>query len=152
IKVGLKAFPEKKISGKIVFNNPVNQKNSRVHILNIAIPNPNGKIQPDMLAYVYLKTSKEQPDIVIPKTAVIYAEKNNYVWIERTDNRFERRSVQLGIENNTGIQVLDGIKPGEKVVISGAYLVNSEYVLQYGSGANMAGMTMSDMKMSGKGE
>lgn len=152
IKVGLKAFPGKELPGKIVFNNPVNNQNSRVHLLNIAIPNPNGRIQPGMLAYVYLKTSKEQPAVVIPKSAVIYGEKNNYVWIERPDSSFERRKVQLGVYNDTGIQVLNGIKAGEIVVSSGAYLVNSEYVLQYGSGANMAGMTMSDMKMSGKGE
>jgi len=105
-----------------------------------------------MLAYVYLQISKEQPTVVVPKNAVIYEEKNSYIWIERSDNSFERRKVQPGIDNNTEIQVLKGIKPGEKVVSSGTYLLNSEYVLQYGSGANMAGMTMSDMKMSGKGE
>lgn len=150
IKVKLKDFPGKKLSGRIVFNNPVNVKQSRIHLLNIAIPNPNGNIQPGMLAYVYLSISKEHPNVVIPKSAVIYEEESNYVWIARSGNQFERYKVKLGTHNNSMIQVLHGIKPGATVVSSGAYLINSEYILQYGTGVNLSGMQMSDMKMNGR--
>lgn len=151
IWVELDAFPGKKLPGKIVFNNPVNKNDSRVHLLNIAITNPDDKIQPGMLAYVYLQTSKEQPAVVIPESAVIYGEKNNYVWVAEPADQFKRRKVQLGTDNNSMIQILHGIKPGEKVVSSGAYLVNSEYILQYGTGVNLSGMQMSDMQMKGRG-
>lgn len=150
IRVELEAFPGQRLSGKIVFNNPVNENNSRVHLLNIAISNPDGRIQPGMLAYVYLQTSKEQPSVIIPKSSVIYGERNNYVWIAESGNQFERHKVQLGTDNNRMIQVLHGINEGERVVSSGAYLVNSEYILKYGTGANLSGMQMSDMKMKGK--
>lgn len=158
ITVAFPAFPDKMFSGKIVFNNPVNNNHSRVHLLNIAIPNSNGQIQPGMLAYVYLQIAMEKSEVIIPKSAVLYEEKSNYVWIQlprkysdSSNCMFERREVGLGIDNNNMIQVLHGIAPGDIVVSSGAYLVNSEYILQYGSGANLSGMTMSDMKMKGKG-
>jgi len=157
IWVELEAFPGQKLSGKLVFNNPVNENNSRIHLLNIAIDNPYGKIQPGMLAYVYLQTAQEQPVVVIPKSAVIYEQDNNYVWIKQPDSsvtsrveRFERRKVTLGNSNTTLVAILQGINAGEQVVFSGAYLVNSEYTLEYGSGANLSGMQMSDMKMKGR--
>lgn len=157
IWVELGAFPGQKLSGKVVFNNAVNESNSRVHLMNIAIDNPNGRIQPGMLAYVYLQTSNEQPVVVIPKSSVIYSQDNNYVWVKQPDSnsapssdRFERRKVKLGNDNTTLVAVLQGIEAGEQVVSSGAYLVNSEYILEYGSGANLSGMQMSDMKMKGR--
>lgn len=158
IEVAFPAFPRKMISGKIVFNNPVNNNHSPVHLLNIAIPNLNGQIQPGMLAYVYLQTTMKIPEVIIPKSAILYEEKNNYVWIQlpgkssdASNSMFERREVRLGMDSSNMIQVMRGIAPGDIVVSSGAYLVNSEYILQHGSGANLSGMTMSDMKMKGKG-
>lgn len=152
-KIGVQiAGSYQRLSGHIVFDNPVNEGDSRVHLVNIAIPNPEGKIQPGMLAYVYLETSKNNPSIVIPRSAVLYGENNNYVWVKDSSGAFQRRAVVLGRDNNAMTEVLHGIKPGEAVVSSGAYLVNSEYILQHGSGANLSGMQMSDMKMSGRGQ
>lgn len=150
IRVKLDAFPDKSFSGNIVFDNSVNQNNSRVHSLNIAITNSEGKVQPGMLAYVFLETPTNKPAIVIPKSSVIYDEHHDYVWTMLSKDKFERHSVELGADNNDEIQVLQGIQPGSIVVKSGTYLVNSEYILKFGSGVNMAGMQMSDMKMSGR--
>jgi Cu(I)/Ag(I) efflux system membrane fusion protein len=150
IWVELDVSPGKRIPGKIAFNNPTLENNSRVHLVNIAIPNIGGKIQPGMLAYVYLQTGGGQSNVVIPKSAVIYDANRNYVWIQGPDSSFEMRGVRLGSNNRTMIAVLQGIQPGDRVVSQGAYLVNSEYILKYGTGVNMAGMQMSDMKMSGR--
>jgi Cu(I)/Ag(I) efflux system membrane fusion protein len=147
----LEAFPGRKLYGKIVFDNPVIETGSRVHLLHIEIPNPDGGLQPGMLAYVHLQTSSGQSVLVVPKSSVIYGQKNNYLWVERNDSNFERRQVSLGKAGRTMIQILKGITEGERVVNAGAYLINSEYILTYGSGVNLSGMQMSDMKMSGKG-
>lgn len=138
------------LPGKIAFDNPVNEQNSRVHFMNITIPNPDGKIQPGMLAYVHIQTGAGKKGVVIPKSAIIYGEKHNYAWIALTGDHFERRQVQLGNDNQTMTTVLYGIIPGESVVTSGAYLLNSEYALKFGNGANLSGMQMSDMQMSEK--
>ncbi len=152
IWVSFDAGSTEKIPGTIAYNNPVNQTDSRVHLLNISIPNTDDKLQPGMLAYVYLQTGKGSSGVLIPKSAIVYGEKNNYAWIALPDNKYERREVQLGNDNSTMVQVLQGVKVGEKVVSSGAYLVNSEYDLRYGTGVNLSGMQMSDMQMSGKGK
>jgi Cu(I)/Ag(I) efflux system membrane fusion protein len=152
IWVQVEGFPRQKVPGNIVFDNPVNDKDSRVHLVNIAIRNPDGGIQPGMPAYVYLQTGEGHPVVVIPKSSVIYGQDADYVWVKQPDSAFQRRKVQLGKDNATLIAVLGGIKAGEPVVSSGAYLVNSEYVLRYGSGANLSGMQMSDMRMKGRSQ
>jgi Cu(I)/Ag(I) efflux system membrane fusion protein len=103
-----------------------------------------------MLVYVYLQTGGGRANVVIPKSAVIYGANREYVWIQGLDSNFEMREVRLGSNNRTMITVLQGVQPGDRVVSQGAYLVNSEYILKYGTGVNMAGMQMSDMKMSGR--
>ncbi|MGH2645659.1 MAG: efflux RND transporter periplasmic adaptor subunit, partial [Chitinophagaceae bacterium] len=149
IKVSIAGEGGKKIPGKIVFDNPVNQQNSRIHILNISIPNPDGNIQSGRLAYVYLSTINPHPVVTIPKSSVIYGADNDYVWVESSENKFIRHSVQIGNHNGSMLQVLNGILSGDRVVSSGAYLINSEYILRYGSGVNLSGMQMSDMNMKG---
>jgi Cu(I)/Ag(I) efflux system membrane fusion protein len=150
--VKLDGFSGENLPGKIVYDNPVNVNNSRIHLLNISIPNPGGKIQPGMLAYVYLQTPSGKPVLTIPASSVIYDAHHDYVWTALPDNRFERHIVKLGAVNNDLVQILQGINPGDRIVSSGAYLVNSEYILKFGSGVNMAGMQMSDMKIQGRGK
>lgn len=150
--VELDGFSGKSLPGKIVFNNPVNVNNSRIHLLNISIPNPGGKIQPGMLAYVHLQPPSGKPVLTIPASSVLYDARQDYVWTALPDNRFERHIVKLGAVNDDLVQILQGINPGDRVVSSGAYLVNSEYILKFGSGLNMAGMQMSDMKIQGRGK
>lgn len=140
----------KKLSGKIAYDNPVNEQNSRVHLVNIIVSNSGRQIQPGMLAYVYLETENDRSGLFVPRTAIIYGEKYNYAWVALGSNVFERRKVQVGEDQQTMVQVLQGIKPGDDVVSSGAFLLNSEYILKHGSGVNLSGMQMSDMQMKGR--
>lgn len=151
IRVAIDGMGERRLSGKIVFNNPVTEKGSRVHLLNIVIPNPDGQIQSGMLARVYLITGGLKKALVVPKSAVVYDTKKHYVWIALPGNVFRRREVILGDEHQEDVQILSGVDSGALVVGSGSYLVQSDYTLKYGSGVNLSGMQMSDMQMSGKG-
>jgi Cu(I)/Ag(I) efflux system membrane fusion protein len=65
------------------------------------------------------------------------------VWIKTGDGIYENRMVETGIQNKKEVEVLSGLKEGELIVTSGAYLINSALVLKKGSGmGDMAGMKM----------
>jgi len=150
-KVKLENYPGV-LNGKIAFNNPVNQTNSRVYPVYISIANPGGRIQNGMLARVYLQQSGAgHSPLSIPASAVVYDGGMTYVWVALPGNQFKRQMVQLGESDNSRIKVLAGLNGGDKVVSAGVYLVNSEYRLKTG-GTNMAGMQMSDMKIGGRNE
>ena len=68
------------------------------------------------------------------------------VWIKTGNNKFKSQMVTTGIENNGRTEITNGLKQGDLVVTSGAYLINSEYMLRNGNNS-MEGMDMSKMKM-----
>ncbi len=147
--VEVDGFSGPRIRGAIVFNNPVNENDSRVHQVNIKIANPTGKIQPGMLAYVFLESKSKSGGTIIPASSIIYGATMDYAWVQKSPNKFERRMVRLGKSDHNKMEILSGINSGDLVVSGGAYLLNSEYILEFGSGMNMGGVQMSDMDMSG---
>lgn len=138
-------YPEKNIKGKIDFANPENAGGTRINLIRIIIPNPGNQLKPGMQAYVTIK-NKESRSLLLPTDAVIRDSKSASVWIKSGTNTFINKMVNVGIENDGRIEITSGLQPGDLIVTSGAYLLNSEYIFKKGA-APMAGMDMSKMKM-----
>ena len=132
-------------SGKIQFVNPEINPNPRINLVRVAIPNPGKQLKPGMQAYVVLK-NRQRNSLTLPIDAVIRSEKMNMVWIEIDKNTFKSVMVETGIESGDKIEIRSGLKEGDVVVTSGAYLLNSEYIFKKGS-TPMGGHDMSNMKM-----
>lgn len=149
ITVTLDGFPDKKFSGAIVFDPPGVQRDSREYPLYIAISPPDVSVQPGMLAYISMKATG-RPVLAVPRSSVVYEGRKSYVWMAEAGDRFSRKEVSLGKGGTDLVEVLKGVKAGERVVCSGVYLLNSEYILRKGSGVNLSGMQPSDMQLSGQ--
>lgn len=126
------AFPNEKLHGKISFVSPELQNESKISIARIEIDNPANKYQSGMLAIINVQT-QEKKGLVLPLNAVLQSGKGAKVWIQNIDKNFEIRLVTIGIQNSEFVEILSGLKEFEKVVVSGAYLLNSEFVLKNGS-------------------
>ena len=141
-------FPDmqgKEIQGKIEFMNPEINPNTRINLVRVTIPNPENQLKPGMQAYIIIKT-REHKSLSLPSDAVIRDSKGASVWIQIKGNKFKYKMVEIGSESNDGVEIKSGLKDGDVVVISGAYLLNSEYIFKIGSNP-MEGMDMSKMKM-----
>jgi Cu(I)/Ag(I) efflux system membrane fusion protein len=77
---------------------------------------------------------------------VIRNEKMNMVWIEIEKNTFKTIMVETGVESADRIEIKSGLKEGDVVVTTGAYLLNSEYIFRKGANP-MGGHDMGNMKM-----
>ena len=77
----------------------------------------------------------------LPIDAVIRDGKGATVWIQTDKNTFQSRMVEVGMETGARIEIKSGLKEGDIIVISGAYLINSEYIFKKGANP-MAGMKM----------
>jgi cobalt-zinc-cadmium efflux system membrane fusion protein len=64
--------------------------------------------------------------IVIPDTALQTEEDNQIVFVVLNGNKFQKRQVKLGMEQRGRVQVLEGLKVGEKVVTDGSFILKSE--------------------------
>ena len=133
------------INGKIEFVNPEINPDTRINLIRVSVPNPVNQLKPGMPAYVILK-NRQRNSLTLPADAVIKNEKMNMVWIKIDKNKFKSVMVEIGLENDDRIEIKSGLKEGDVVVTSGAYLINSEYIFRKGANP-MGGMDMSNMKM-----
>ena len=143
VDVRSQSFPEKVFIGRIAFIYPFLDPKTRTVKARVQMANPGLKLKPDMFVNASIRIPLEST-IVIPLSAVIDTGKRQVVWVESSPGMFEPREVQVGQKNNDNIQILSGINPGDKVAVSGAYLIDSESQLKGNSSeqADMPGMKM----------
>ena len=132
--------PDKEFTGKIEYANPEISPDTRIDLIRVTIPNKDMKLKPGMPAYVIISSTKHN-SVTLPIDAVLRDGKGAVVWVRTNHNTFVNRMVQTGLETGDRIEIISGLKPGDMVVTSGAYLLNSEYKFKKGSNP-MAGMKM----------
>lgn len=125
-------FDGTELKGKIEFINPEINPDTRINLIRISIPNPGNRLKPGMPVYVLLK-SPDRKTLSLPINAVIRDGKGATVWIQTAGNTFKSVMVQTGLESDDRIEIKSGIQSGDIVVISGAYLLHSEYVFKKGA-------------------
>jgi Cu(I)/Ag(I) efflux system membrane fusion protein len=86
-------------------------------------------------------TQSNLKGLFIPIDAVIRDGNASYVWVEKSHGIFENLMVETGLENNGMIEIISEIDPQKKIVVTGAYGINSEYKFRKGSDP-MEGMKM----------
>ncbi len=126
--VTLRAFANEPHEGKVTFIYPEMMKpETRTLSVRIELPNPDGRIKPGMYADVLLHPGAEAaPVTAVPASAVIDSGTRKVVLIAKGEGRFEPRQVKLGSSGGGYVEVLDGVKRGEKVVTSATFLIDSE--------------------------
>lgn len=146
VEIRSQSFPGKPFSGRVSYIYPFLDPKTRTVKVRVEMPNPGMKLKPDMFVNAVIKSPLGSA-IVLPVSAVIDTGQRKVVWIEASPGMFEPRDVQVGQQTDDKIQIFSGIKPGDKVAVSGGYLIDSESQLKGGGGhANMPGMKMDGQK------
>ena len=133
-------YPNKKMKATISFINSEINPDSRLLLIRMEVPNPSMLLKPGMQANAQLKRSNLK-GIFIPVDAVIRDENASFIWVEKSHGVFENVMVETGVESNGMIEIKSDLDPNKKVVITGAYAINSEYKFRKGNDP-MAGMKM----------
>jgi Cu(I)/Ag(I) efflux system membrane fusion protein len=97
-----------------------------------------------MQATVFLPLAEISDALSLPLDAVVRDEKGAHVWIKTAKNTYSPRMVRTGEEDAEQIIILSGLENVKEVVVSGAYLLSSEFILKKGTDP-MAGHDMSKM-------
>jgi len=126
--------------GKIEFINSEVNTDSRVTLIRVTVVNNDNKLKPGMPAYVVLENPKHDM-LSLPIDAVLRDGKGATVWLMTSKNTFENRMVEVGMETGDRIEIKSGLMDGDVVVLTGAYLINSEYIFKKGANP-MSGMKM----------
>ena len=146
--MNLSYFPVKKFKGKVTFIDPIMDSKSRTLKVRIEFSNSGGELKPEMYANVTLKPEAARKEMTIPEEAVIYAGDKTMAIVQLPSGAFDSRTLTLGVKNKGYVQVLKGLKVGEKVVTSSVFLIDSESQLK--EALSKMDKKRSSMKMSGK--
>lgn len=133
-------FPEFNSKAHVTFINPEINPDTRLLLVRLSIPNPTGELKPGMQALVNFNSTAIE-GLFIPSEAIVRTEHGNYIWHEVEKGKFKTQMVETGVETNGLIEIKKGLKQDEKIVVTGTYLLNSEYVFRKGSDP-MAGHNM----------
>jgi Cu(I)/Ag(I) efflux system membrane fusion protein len=121
------AYPEKVFAGKVTFIYPTVTPESRTAKVRIELANPQALLKPSMYARAEFASARGKGQILtVPDSAVLDTGMRQLVLVERGEGRFEPRPVKLGAHGDGYIEVLEGVKAGEKVVVSANFLIDAE--------------------------
>jgi membrane fusion protein, copper/silver efflux system len=96
--------------------------------------NPGYVLRPDMSVDVQLAVTLP-PALVVPAEAVLDGGHQQAVFIESSNRRFERREVEIGWRFGSQVEILKGLQAGDRVVVSGTFLLDSESRLRHTTAA-----------------
>lgn len=129
VDVNIPGITREALTPTVTFISPEYRDNAQVVILRALLDNSSMTYRPGMPAEVVIRHS-EREAIALPTDAVIRSAGGAHVFVMTDKNTFERRMVRTGIEDAHRLEILSGLKEGEEVVVTGAYLLHSEMILK----------------------
>lgn len=124
--VRINAYPDKVFSGAITYVYPTLNAETRTVPVRVEVANAGQLLKPGMFAQVELPVAGKGSVVTVPVSAVIDSGTRRIVLIQAGEGRFEPREVKLGARSDNYIEVTEGVKDGEAVVVAANFLIDAE--------------------------
>ena len=112
--------------GRVDFVSPVLDPKTRTVKARLRFPNPDETLKPNMFANVSIYGGPKRDIVIIPREALIRTGMEARVILAEGDGRFSATAVIPGMESGEYVEIIAGIEPGDVVVTSGQFLIDSE--------------------------
>ncbi|WP_434514498.1 efflux RND transporter periplasmic adaptor subunit [Dechloromonas sp. ARDL1] len=125
-KVRINAYPDKTFEGTITYVYPTLKSETRTVPVRVELQNPGQLLKPAMFAQVELPVGGKGEVVTVPTSAVIDSGTRRIVLVQAKEGRFEPREVKLGQRSDNYVEVQEGVKNGEPVVVAANFLIDAE--------------------------
>jgi len=122
--------PGTQLEGRVEYIYPGLDPKTRTLKVRLRFANPDETLKPNMYANVKIYGGAREEIVVIPLEALIRTGREERVVIALGEGRFSSRKVTAGMESGDWVQIIKGIEPGDQVVTSGQFLIDSEASLK----------------------
>ncbi|MDP1735555.1 MAG: efflux RND transporter periplasmic adaptor subunit [Sulfuritalea sp.] len=139
VRLAINAYPDRSFSGTVAYIYPTLKAETRTVPVRIELANPGGLLKPAMYASVELAVGARDKVVTVPVSAVIDSGTRQIVLIEKGAGRFEPREVKLGARSDTYVEIMEGVKDGEPVVVAANFLIDAESNLKAALGGLTSG-------------
>jgi membrane fusion protein, copper/silver efflux system len=126
VDVRPRAFAHRGFSGKVALIYPHLNAQTRTARVRVELANPDGLLRPDMYVDAEIDTGSAEPVLSVPDSAVLDTGTRQAVFVDKGEGRFEPRDVKLGHRGDGYVEIREGIREGEPVVVSANFLIDAE--------------------------
>jgi Cu(I)/Ag(I) efflux system membrane fusion protein len=128
--ISVTAIPGTTFEGVLSYIYPYAESMTRTIKVRMEFDNPDGLLKPDMFADVTIKARELHDVIVVPSESIIRSGIREQVFVQRGPGKFEPRDVTIGVSSEGLTEIITGVEPGEQVVVSAQFLIDSESKLR----------------------
>lgn len=117
------AFGDRMFEGRVALIDPRVDPVTRTAKLTAEFPNGDEALRPGMFLSVALEVTNKTEAVVVPEEAIVGEGLRHLVFVVKDDKTIDRRVVRIGQRQNLAVEILDGVKPGETIVVRGVQRV-----------------------------
>src|SRR5262252_4702101 len=122
------AYPGERFTGRVNYVSDVIDPMTRTAKVRVSVPNPRSRLKPEMFASIALGVGQSNPALTVPASAVFTENGRSCAYVATKAGHFARRSVDVDQDEGANRRVLNGLRPGDRVVTGGALLLREEEV------------------------
>jgi RND family efflux transporter MFP subunit len=132
VDITAESLPNRTLHGRVDFIEPSANPQTRTVPVHVHVANPGMKLMPGMFVNATFVSRAAQPTIVVPRSAVLDTGTRKIVYLAKPNGVFEAREVQVGAPSEDLFPVSSGLALGDKVVLNGNFLIDSQAHLSSG--------------------
>jgi membrane fusion protein (multidrug efflux system) len=134
--------------GKVVFLDRAVDVRTGTLRARMQFPNTARVLRPGMFARVRVDIGARPDSVLVSERAVSELQGKNFVWVVGSDNKTSQRSVQVGQQFGEKLLILEGLKPGERIVVEGLQKIREGAPVQPMTAVQLAQAAPSQLKTS----
>jgi cobalt-zinc-cadmium efflux system membrane fusion protein len=125
VTIKVSSLPQEEFAGNIDYIAAMVEKATRMTRARVRVKNPKGELKAGMFATISVSAGTRLT-LNVPETAVAASGSGQYVFIEQDPGLYLKRTIKAGLNAKKRVEVLEGLKEGERVVVQGVFTLKSE--------------------------
>jgi len=131
VRVSLIALPNRTFSGQIVRMSGMVEPDKRTVHVWVEVPNPENQLKPEMFAQLNVVVENSFRVVAVSRRALLKSGGETFVYIEQGD-QYLKQNVVVGLKDDRYAEIIEGLYPGDRVVIQGNYELMSSIFIKGG--------------------
>jgi cobalt-zinc-cadmium efflux system membrane fusion protein len=122
------AYPQREFEGEVIYTGDLVDEKSRTVKLLARAKNPGRMLKPGMFVEVKIINPDPRPAVQVPAAALLTDGEKTFVFVMTAPDRFERRDIDVEAAEAGRVTVVNGLRPGDQLVVAGGYKIKAEAV------------------------